>query len=93
MSAGWTEADIPRLNPGRVARMQVLLQAGAGLELLKRRRDGQYGLALRGASLLGAGRFAGEAAGAHGVIRSGSAIQVVVGPEADTIASDIEDLM
>ncbi len=27
MSAGWTEADIPRLNPGRVARMQVLLEA------------------------------------------------------------------
>ena len=27
MSAGWTEADIPRLNPGRVARMQALLEA------------------------------------------------------------------
>ena len=34
-------------------RMQVLLQAGAGLGLLKRRRDGRFGLALRGASLLG----------------------------------------
>ena len=34
-----------------------------------------------------------EAAGAHGVIRAGTAVQVVVGPEADTIASDIEDLM
>lgn len=34
-----------------------------------------------------------KAAGAHGVLRAGSAIQVVVGPDADTIASDIEDLM
>jgi PTS system N-acetylglucosamine-specific IIB component len=34
-----------------------------------------------------------KAAGAHGVMRAGAAVQVVVGPEADTIASDIEDLM
>ena len=34
-------------------RMLVLLQAGAGLGLLKRHRDGRFGLALRGASLLG----------------------------------------
>ena len=34
-----------------------------------------------------------KAAGAHGVMRSGRAIQVVVGPEADTLASDIEDLL
>jgi PTS system N-acetylglucosamine-specific IIB component len=34
-----------------------------------------------------------KAAGAHGVIKAGSAIQVVVGPDADTIAADIEDLM
>lgn len=34
-------------------RMQVLLQAGAGLGLLRRHRDGRFGLALRGASLLG----------------------------------------
>jgi demethylspheroidene O-methyltransferase len=34
-------------------RMQVLLQAGAGLGLLKRHRDGRFGLSLRGASLLG----------------------------------------
>jgi PTS system N-acetylglucosamine-specific IIB component len=34
-----------------------------------------------------------KAAGAHGVLRSGSVVQVVVGPEADTLASDIEDLM
>lgn len=33
-----------------------------------------------------------KAAGAHGVMRSGKVIQVVVGPQADTIASDIEDL-
>lgn len=34
-----------------------------------------------------------KAAGAHGVVRSGSVVQVVVGPEADTLAEDIEDLM
>jgi len=34
-----------------------------------------------------------KAAGAHGVMRSGKVIQVVVGPQADTIASDIEDLL
>lgn len=34
-------------------RMQVLLQAGAGLGLLKRHRDGRFGLSLRGAALLG----------------------------------------
>ncbi len=34
-----------------------------------------------------------KAAGAHGVMRSGNVVQVVVGPQADTIASDIEDLM
>jgi PTS system N-acetylglucosamine-specific IIB component len=33
-----------------------------------------------------------KATGAFGVMRSGNAVQVVVGPEADTIASDIEDL-
>ena len=34
-----------------------------------------------------------KAAGAMGVVASGNVIQVVVGPEADTIAEDIEDLM
>jgi demethylspheroidene O-methyltransferase len=34
------------------ARMQVLLQAGAGLRLLKRHRNGRFGLTVRGASLL-----------------------------------------
>lgn len=34
-----------------------------------------------------------KAAGAHGVMRSGKVIQVVVGTQADTIASDIEDLL
>ena len=32
-------------------------------------------------------------AGAVGVVRRGDALQVVVGPQADTIASDIEDLL
>ena len=32
-------------------------------------------------------------AGAHGILRSGTVVQVVVGPHADTIASDIEDLL
>ena len=32
-------------------------------------------------------------AGAHGVVKIGSAVQVIVGPEADTIASDIQDLL
>jgi PTS system N-acetylglucosamine-specific IIB component len=34
-----------------------------------------------------------KAAGAHGVVKSGSVVQVVVGPEADNLAEDIEDLM
>jgi PTS system N-acetylglucosamine-specific IIB component len=34
-----------------------------------------------------------RAAGAHGVVRAGTVIQVVVGPEADTLADDIGDLM
>ena len=34
-----------------------------------------------------------KAAGAHGVLRSGQVVQVVVGPDADTIASDIEDIL
>ncbi|MDO9379714.1 MAG: PTS glucose/sucrose transporter subunit IIB [Nocardioidaceae bacterium] len=33
-----------------------------------------------------------KAAGAYGVMISGTVVQVVVGPDADTIASDIEDL-
>ena len=32
-------------------------------------------------------------AGAHGIMRAGSVIQVVVGPEADNLASEIEDLL
>lgn len=38
-------------------------------------------------------RAALKAAGAHGVVVSGNVVQVVVGPEADTLADDIEDLM
>lgn len=34
-----------------------------------------------------------KAAGAHGVMKVGNNVQVVVGPEADALASDIEDLM
>jgi N-acetylglucosamine PTS system EIIB component len=34
-----------------------------------------------------------KAAGAMGVVRMGGGLQVIVGPEADTIASDIEDLL
>jgi PTS system N-acetylglucosamine-specific IIB component len=31
--------------------------------------------------------------GAHGVVRSGTVVQVVVGPEADSLADDIQDLL
>jgi N-acetylglucosamine PTS system EIIB component len=34
-----------------------------------------------------------KAAGAHGVMASGTVVQVIVGTEADTLASDIEDLL
>lgn len=34
-----------------------------------------------------------RSSGAHGVMRQGSVVQVVVGPEADTLAADIEDLL
>ena len=34
-----------------------------------------------------------KALGVHGVVRMGGVVQIVVGPEADTIASDIEDLL
>lgn len=34
-----------------------------------------------------------RAAGAMGVVQHGRVVQVVVGPEADTIAEDIQDLM
>lgn len=34
-----------------------------------------------------------KAAGAQGVVLSGNTVQVVVGPQADTLADDIEDLM
>lgn len=33
-----------------------------------------------------------KAAGAYGVVISGNVVQVVVGPAADTLASDIEDM-
>ena len=34
-----------------------------------------------------------KAAGAYGVLSSGQVVQVVLGPEADTLASDIGDLL
>lgn len=34
-----------------------------------------------------------RSAGAHGIMRTGAMVQVVVGPSADTIASEIEDLL
>ncbi|MBM9508802.1 glucose PTS transporter subunit EIIB [Actinacidiphila acididurans] len=34
-----------------------------------------------------------KAAGAHGVVKMGSAVQVVTGTDADPIATDIEDMM
>ncbi|GAA0850000.1 glucose PTS transporter subunit EIIB [Streptosporangium amethystogenes subsp. fukuiense] len=34
-----------------------------------------------------------RAAGAHGVMVAGGVVQVVVGPEADMIAGDIEDII
>ena len=33
-----------------------------------------------------------KVAGAHGVVRRGETVQVVVGPNADVLAEDIEDL-
>ncbi|WP_258074060.1 PTS glucose/sucrose transporter subunit IIB [Arthrobacter sp. Y81] len=34
-----------------------------------------------------------KAAGAHGVMVAGTVVQVVVGPEAESLAEDIQDLM
>ncbi|HEV7627141.1 MAG TPA: PTS glucose/sucrose transporter subunit IIB [Streptomyces sp.] len=34
-----------------------------------------------------------RAAGAHGVVKMGSAIQIVIGTDADPIAGEIEDMM
>ena len=34
-----------------------------------------------------------KAAGAHGVMRAGTLVQVIVGPQADVIAEEIEELM
>ncbi|MEU3019592.1 MULTISPECIES: glucose PTS transporter subunit EIIB [unclassified Nocardiopsis] len=34
-----------------------------------------------------------KAAGAHGVLVSGNVVQVVVGPEADSLTDDIQDLL
>ena len=34
-----------------------------------------------------------RASGAHGVIKAGTIVQVVVGPEADMLADDVQDLL
>lgn len=34
-----------------------------------------------------------KSAGAHGIMRAGSVVQVVVGPQADILASEIGDLL
>ncbi|WP_272942021.1 PTS glucose/sucrose transporter subunit IIB [Hoyosella subflava] len=34
-----------------------------------------------------------KAAGAHGVVKAGTIVQVVVGPEAENLAEDIDDLL
>ncbi|MFE3193970.1 glucose PTS transporter subunit EIIB [Nocardia sp. NPDC059240] len=34
-----------------------------------------------------------KAAGAHGVVKAGAAVQVVVGPTADALAEDINDML
>ena len=34
-----------------------------------------------------------RASGAHGVIKAGTVVQVVVGPEADMLADDVQDLL
>ena len=46
-------ADLARRVGLTEDRMAILLQAGAALDLLKRRRDGRYGLARKGAAILG----------------------------------------
>ncbi len=46
---------------------------------------------VRDASMVDEGAL--KRAGAIAVMRNGAAVQVIVGPEADTIASDIEELL
>lgn len=48
-----SSADLGRACDIPAERMQVLLQAGAALRLLKRHRDGRFALARQGAALLG----------------------------------------
>lgn len=47
--------------------------------------------ALEDAALVDEGAL--REAGAHGIMRAGPVVQVVVGPDADTLASEIEDLL
>jgi len=46
-------AQLARFGDMPEDRMQILLQGGAGLGLLKRRRDGRFGLTRQGAALVG----------------------------------------
>lgn len=80
--------DQPRTAPDLAARcavpadrMQVLLQAGAGLSLLRRHRDGRFSLARRGAALLGV-------PGLEGMIRHHRALYADLADPARFFASD-----
>ncbi len=48
-----TVAQLARFGEMSEDRMQILLQGGAGLGLLKRQRDGRFGLTRQGAALVG----------------------------------------
>lgn len=54
LAAGPARADtLAHVHGLEPERMQILLQAGAGMGLLKRHRDGRFSLARQGAALLG----------------------------------------
>ena len=63
-------------------RMAILLQAGAALNLLRRRRDGRYGLARRGAALMGVPGLA-QIIRHHGAFYRdlGDPVALIKGPE------------
>ena len=56
MSGGWTEADIPRLNPERVERMRALLMAALA-PLALEIRDDSHKHAGHGGGAQGHGHF------------------------------------
>lgn len=54
LMGGAVSVDMLALSTGvSKDRMEILLQAGAGLGLLKRKRDGGYGLSRKGAAMVG----------------------------------------